>query len=69
MNFSHKTGEFKEISCMLVAALTKALQGIHSFFFSAASTPTRSLGSSELVGSLMVLPDQDDRNSEQSTKL
>lgn len=69
MNSSRKTGEFKEISCMVVAALTKALQGIHSFFFAATSTPTRSLGISELVGSLMVLPDQDDRNSEQSTKL
>lgn len=68
MHFSHKTGEFKEIPCLLGAALAKAHYGICSFSSVVTSKP-RSLGSSDLLSNLMVLPDQDDQGSEESTEL
>lgn len=57
MNFSHKTGTFKEIPYLLGAALTEAHHGIHSFS-SAVMRKPGSLKSSDLVSNIIVLPDQ-----------
>lgn len=68
MYFSHKTGELKEIPCLLGAAVAKVHHVIHSFSSAVMSKP-RSLKSSDLVSNITVLPDQDDQCSEQPIKL
>lgn len=68
-HFSHKTGEFKEIPCLLGAALAEAHHDIHSFSSAVMSKPRRSLESSHLVSNITVLPDQDDQGSDQPIKL
>jgi len=68
MNFSHKTEEFKEILCLLGAALAKAHYDEGSLSSVVTSKPRRSLGSSKLQSSLTILPDQDDQHSEKPTK-
>ena len=57
MNFSHKTEEFKEIPCLLGAALAKARYDVCSLSSVVISKPRRSLGASELQSSLTILPD------------
>lgn len=69
MSFSHNTEEFKEILCLLGAALGKAQYDACSLSSVVISKPRRSLGSSEFQSSLTILPDQDDQGSEKPTKL
>lgn len=70
MNFSHKTVKFREMPCLLGAALAEAHHGIHSFSSAVTSKPRRSLENSDLLDSkITVLSDQDDQGSKQPTEL
>lgn len=65
--FLHEIAKFKEIPCLLGAALAKAHHGKHSFSSAVTSKPKRSLESSDLVGNITVLPDPDNQGLEQPT--